>query len=456
VIDTMTLREQIEASYRNRTPRSLRLFQKAEGILPMGISGAAKFYRPYPVYLAQSSGGLVWDVDGNEYVDFLMGAGPNILGHRHPAVHQVVGQQLEVITQTLAPTELEIELAQRLRGHMPYLERIRFTNTGSEAVRTCLRVARACTGRTGLAKFEGGFHGSDDPFLISTKSYAGTPERPIGALESAGVPPYIADDVLVLPFNDGTQAAALIEERADSLAAVFMEPVAFSDGGAIPAHPDFARTMREVTQKHGILLVFDEVVTSYRMGLEGAPAYLGVTPDLSALGKAIGGGFPLAALGGKAEVLDAVLGEDSFHNSKRIFQSGTFTGNAVSIAAGLAALSVLESEPVLDTINALGERFRNGLRCLFDASGVGGKVTGVGSIFQLHFTEAEPRNRREMLAGDMEMLRLFLLGMVSEGVLWPPIHPGVTAYTHTTGDIDRSLDAAERLLPKFAPQVVSR
>jgi glutamate-1-semialdehyde 2,1-aminomutase len=443
------LKDQIESIYRGKTSNSARLNARASGVLPLGVSGAAKFYEPYPIYLARSDGGRAWDVDGNEYVDFLMGAGPGILGHRHPLVHDAVRQQLDEITQVLAPTQLEVEFAERLRHHMPYLERIRFTNTGSEAVRTCLRAARAFTGRTGFAKFEGGYHGSDDPFLISGANTAGSAETPSPAFDSAGVPSYIADDVLVLPFNDGPRAAELIEIHHDRLAAVFLEPVAFSTGGAIPASRDFVASVRKVTQRHDILLVFDEVVTSLRMGLNGAPSYLGVAPDLSAIGKAVGGGFPLGAMGGRAEVMDAVLGRESLTNGKRIFHSGTFTANPISIAAGLAALRVLETEPVLERIDALAERFRQGLRRLFAAFEVNAHVTGVRSIFQVHFSEAEPRSRRDMLQGNREMTRLFLLGLVAEGVLWPPIHPGVTSYGHTEDDIDQSLAAAERLMPMF-------
>jgi glutamate-1-semialdehyde 2,1-aminomutase len=441
--------ERVEATYLRRTPASQRAFEQASAILPQGVSGSAKLYDPYPVYLARSEGGHVWDVDGNDYVDFLMGAGPNILGHRHPAVHDAVSRQLGEITQTLAPNLLEAEFAERLRAHMPYLERIRFTNTGSEAVRTCLRAARAFTGRTGLAKFEGGFHGSDDPFLVSGRSVAGSPDRPAPAFDSAGIPGYLTDDVLVLPYNDGPQAAALIDEHATELAAVFMEPVAFSTGGAIAAKPEFARLVREATTRNGILLVLDEVVTCFRMGLEGSPAYLGITPDLSAVGKAIGGGFPLAAMGGSAEVMEAVLGRPSHTNGKRIFQSGTFTGNAVSLAAGLATLDVIEHEPVLEKIDGLAERLRGGLRTLFAAYEVNAHVTGVRSVFQVHFGEREPANRRDIVQENTELVRLFLLGLVAEGVLWPPIHPGVTAYTHSEDDVDRALQAAERILPMF-------
>jgi glutamate-1-semialdehyde 2,1-aminomutase len=449
MISDGAIRDQIESRYRGKTRKSAQLNARASRTLPLGVSGGAKFYEPYPIYLARSEGGRVWDVDGNEFVDFLMGAGPAILGHRHPAINAAVTQQLGEITQVLAPTELEVEFAERLQRHMPYLERIRFTNTGSEAVRTCLRAARAFTGRTGFAKFEGGFHGSDDAFLISGTNTAGAPEAPSPAFDSAGIPQSVADDVVVLPYNDGPRAAELIELHHDRLAAVFMEPVAFSTGGAIPASRAFVESVRQVTQRHGILLVFDEVVTSLRMGLDGAPGYLGVTPDLSAIGKAVGGGFPLGAMGGRAEVMDAVLGRPSLTNGKRIFHSGTFTANPVSMAAGMASLHILETEPVLERIDALAERLRQGLRRLFSAYEVNAHVTGVRSIFQVHFSEAEPRSRRDIVQGNRELTRLFLLGLVAEGVLWPPIHPGVTSYGHNEADIDRSLAAAERLMPMF-------
>jgi len=443
------LKETVEAIYRARTPGSERLHEESSEVLPMGVSGAAKYYAPYPAFLERAEGGHVWDVDGNLYVDLLMGAGPNLLGHRPPSIIDAVRRQLDQATQLLAPTRLELSLARRLQGHMPYLERIRFTNTGSEAVRTCLRAARAYSGRTGLAKLEGGFHGSDDPFLVSTGSVGGAAERPVPSPASAGVPGYVLEDVLVLPFDDVARSVELVEERADRLAAVFLEPVAFSTGGAIPVSADLARALRQVTARHGILLVFDEVVTCYRMGLGGGAAYLGVEPDLSAVGKAIGGGFPLAAMGGRAEVMDAVVGPRSAGEGRQVFQSGTYTGNPVSLAAGLAVLDVLEGEPVLERIDALAEQLRAGLRRVFRQHRIAAHVSGVGSVFQVHFAASQPCNRRDILAGDLELTRLFLLGLVGEGVLWPPIHPGVTAYAHSDEDIHRVLEAADRVAGLF-------
>ena len=461
--------ESITARYTARTPRSRELWERARRVMPMGVSAGIKYFAPYPTYLVRGEGGTVWDADGNEYVDLVMGAGPHLLGHRHPAVmarvrEQLGGQDGRLIggptgglVQSLAPSPLEVELAERLRGHMPYLERLRFTNTGSEAVRSAIRAARAATGRTMIAKFEGHYHGSDDAVMVSAnvRRTAGSRDRPEAVAESAGIPDYVLGDVLVLPFNDAQATERLIDEHGARLAAVLMEPVAFSSGGAIPADLELARAVRRATERHGIVLVFDEIVTALRLHPSGAPSYLGVTPDLSCIGKAIGGGFPLAAFGGRAELMEAVLGAGSAATGKRIFQSGTFTANPVALAAGLATLDVLEREPVNEHIDGLATRLRRGLDDAFKshafaARGFTAVTTGMGSIFQVHFTAEPPRNRREILAGDLVSLELFLLGLVAEGIYWTPIHPGLTAYAHTAAQIDRAIEAADRVLALMA------
>jgi glutamate-1-semialdehyde 2,1-aminomutase len=446
--DTATAAARVERAYRQRTPASAAAFHQAGQVLPGGVSGAAKHYEPYPIFIASAAGAAVTDLDGRRYVDLLMGAGSCLLGHSHPHVTAAIGRQLERAATILAPTELERRYAERLRTHMPYLERLRFANTGSEAVRTALRVARAVTGRTRYAKFEGNFHGSDDYFLWSAtaKRTSGHPSRPTPTADCAGLPDRLADDVLVLPYNDPAAAAALLASHGQELAAVFLEPVAFSTGGAVAADPDFARAVADATRHAGALLVFDEVVTCLRLGLAGAPAYLGVTPDLSCAGKAIGGGLPLSAFGGRAEVMDAALGPAA---PARIFHSGTFTANPLSLAAGMAVLEVVESEPVIATLDELGGRLRRTLQQVCDAHHRG-QITGVGSMFQLHLTDHPPSNRREVLAGDLELLRLVLLGMCANGVLWPPIHPGVLSYAHTSQDLDLVADTLAGVLEELA------
>ena len=437
----------VEALYRARTPGSHALWEEGGGILPMGVSGAAKFYEPYPVVLEDGRRGRVTDVDGNEYVDYLMGAGSSLLGHSHPAVVAAVREQIGRLATVLAPTPIEVRFADRIRGLMPYMERIRFANTGSEGMRTALRAARAATGRVRYAKFEGNYHGSDDYFLFSSVSrqVAGSPHRPQPVPDSAGVPERIRQEALILPYNDVENAVALISEHASDLAAVVMEPVAFSSGGAVAADRHFAGAVRDITRKHGVVLIFDEVVTGLRLGTGGAPGYLGVTPDLSCVGKAVGGGLPLSVVGGRADIMESVLGASAHARGTHIFHSGTFTGNPVSLAAGMAVLDVLEREPVLEHVDLLGDRLRNTLQEVLDSHGQG-HMTGFGSIFQMHFTEAPPRNRREVLAGDLDLLSVVLLGMCAHGILWPPVHPGVLAYGHTESDIDRSATVLETVL----------
>jgi glutamate-1-semialdehyde 2,1-aminomutase len=438
-------RSDVEARYTNRTVASEALWRRASEVFPQGISGAAKYYAPYPVFIRSAAGSRIVDIDGNDYVDLLMGAGPMLFGHGHPGIVEAVREQVARMTNPMMPIESAVELAERIRGHMTYFERLRFVNTGSEATRSAIRVARAATGRDLIAKFEGNYHGSDDAFLVSTHTHeaAGTDLRPAGVVDYGGLTPGIEDTVLVLPYNEPEAASALIAEHADRLAAVIMEPVAFSSGGGVPATPAFAAAIRKVTEEHGIALVFDEVLCAYRLGLSGAPGYLGVTPDLATIGKAVGGGMPLGAFGGRADLMEAALGPDP---TAKIFQSGTFTENPVSIAAGHAALDLLETEPILELADAACERLRNGLVDLLARHGVQGAVTGQGSILQVHIGTDAVANRRDVLRSDFEGTRSFLLDMVAHGVLWPPVHPGVTSCAHDEADIDRVLEAADAVL----------
>jgi glutamate-1-semialdehyde 2,1-aminomutase len=438
-----------EEAYTERTPRSRALSQRAESLMPRGVSGDAKFFSPYPVYIASAKGDTVVDVDGNSYVDLLMGAGPMLLGHGHPRVIEAIREQATRMTNPMMPTERSLELAERIRGHMPYLELLRFTNTGSEATRSAIRIARAVTGRTLIAKCEGGFHGSDDTHLVSTHSreLRGEDARPEPVLDYAGLSERLLGEVVVIPYNDPGAAATILTERADELAAVIMEPVAFSSGGGIPASVEFARAIRDITAAHEILLIFDEVVCAYRMGLAGAPGYLGVVPDLAAIGKAVGGGLPLAAVGGRAEVMEAAMGHRAGH--RRIFQSGTFTENPLSVTAGLAVLDVLESEPVLENADRAGELIRDGLSGVFAAAGVRAAVSGSRSIFQVHVGAERVSDRRDVVRSDHEATRVFLLGMLSEGVLWPPVHPAVTSGAHTAGSAAAVVAAAERVVSRL-------
>jgi glutamate-1-semialdehyde 2,1-aminomutase len=413
------------------------------------VSGDAKGIQPYPPFIRSLQGDTAVDVDGNRYVDVLMGAGPMLLGHGHPRVVEAVQEQAARMTNPMMPTEASYEYALRLRGHMPYLERMRFTNTGSEATRTAVRIARAVTGRTVIAKAEGGFHGSDDAFLVSTmtRELRGSDRRPEGTLDSAGLPERLLDEVVLIPYNDARAAAEIIAEQGSRLAAVILEPVAFANGGGVPATKEFARAVREATTASGTLLIFDEVLCACRLGLAGAPGYLDVVPDLAAIGKVIGGGLPLAAVGGRAEIMEMAVGPQA--GDRRVFQSGTFTENPLSIAAGRAALDALEQEPILENADRAGETIRQGLRRAFGTAGIEATVTGCRSIFHVHLGASSVENRRDVLNSDLDATRAFLLGMMSQGVLWPPIHPAVTSGAHTADSASAVVAAAERVLSRL-------
>lgn len=434
--------------YRDRTPRSRALWERALATMPLGVSANLKYFAPYPVQLDRAIGGRAWDVDGNEYVDVTLGAGTHLLGHRHPAVTAAVERQLGRLWQHLVPGGDEIELAERLRARYPQLERIRFATTGSEAMRGTIRVARAVTGRPLVAKMEGHYHGSDDVVLVSSKTgtLAGTATRPAGVADAPGLSRGALDEIVVLPWNDAEAAVQIIEEKAAEIACVLVEPIGFSSAGGVATERAFAAALRAACDRHGIVLVYDEIVTAHRLGPGGAAQWLGVTPDLSAFGKAVGGGFPLSVFGGRADLMEAALGRSALEGVGLVFASGTFTGHAIAAAAGVAVLDVLDAEEPRQHLDQLAERLRHGLDARFRAHGVEAWAIGAASISQVHFTATPPRNRREILGGDQTRLDRFLLGMVAHGVLWPPVHAALSCAAHDETDIDRVLDAADDVL----------
>lgn len=440
----------VEHNYAARTPSSGSTWSDALDVFPYGVSGQAKIVSPHPIFVESARGSRVTDVDGRDYVDLLMGAGPLLIGHSHPDVVAAIQRQVAKMTNPMMPTRLSLDYARRLQDHMPYLERLRFTNTGSEATRSAVRVARAATGRTKIAKFEGNYHGSDDWALVSTHvtSPQGSRLRPEAVVDYAGMSPRLADEVVVLPFNQAEAAVAMLDEHGPDLAAVILEPVAFSSGGGVPAERGFVRAVREAADKHGIVLIFDEVLCALRLGLGGAPSYLGVVPDLAAAGKAIGGGMPLALFGGRQDLMEATLGPGA--GDRRIFQSGTFTENPVSIVAGAATLTVLETTDALMRADTAAEAIRRGLRDVFARHGVPAAVNGVASIIQMHAGVESVQDRRDVLDGDIELTRKILLGMTAGGVLWPPVHPAVTSGAHTDRDVDRVLSVFDGVLAKLA------
>lgn len=439
-------------AYTARTRRSRQLWEEARRVLPGGVSGNAKFFKPHPIYVEKASGSRVVDVDGNVYIDLLAGAGSAILGHGPEAVTRAVATQLGQAISPIFATELEVRLATKVTTHMRYMEMVRFVNSGSEATFLLARAARAFTARERIAKFEGNYHGQHDFGLTGAfVAGAGSDHRPEPIAGCAGTERSSLDHLLLLPYNDAA-ALDIVREHANELAAVFIEPVAGFGIGAIPADRDWLAALRGLTAEKGILLVFDEIVTGFRLGLGGAASHFGVQPDLGAIGKIVGGGFPIGGFGGRLDIMEKVVTptKEPSDVKEKIFASGTFSGNPVSMVAGLATIAELERGDVYEILARRGERLRAGLREAGRREGLELQATGVGSIFHVHFASEPVRDKRSAMRADPAKQYAFSIGMISRGVLLPPAHPGFLSAAHSEADIDEVLRVASDVLREMA------
>jgi len=405
-------------AYRDRylasTPRSRANFERAAEALVGGTTRTTVYMDPYPPTVVRGQGATVWDLDGNARTDLLNNYTALILGHAHPAVVAAVERVAQGGTAFAAPTEHELRLAELIKERLPSVERLRFTSSGTEATMFAMRVARAVTGRPMIAKMHGGYHGTHD--------YAAAPD-------GVGIPDEVKALVIDLPYNDAAAAEALLEPHRERVAAVIVEPI-LGSGGIVPAEPGFLQRLRELTRAWGMLLIFDEII-SFRVDPHGAQGLYGVTPDLTTLGKIIGGGFPVAAVGGRAEVLEVL---DQRRQAPFLAQGGTYNGNPVGTAAGVATLEALTPD-VYQRLNALGERIRVGLDDLFERTGAPASVTGIGSLFNIHHTGSDPRYLPELG-----------LGLLTEGFWLAPRGLGCTSTPMTDKTVDAFLDACERVI----------
>jgi glutamate-1-semialdehyde 2,1-aminomutase len=438
------------AQLAERTPGSHALRQQAELVLAGGVSSHFKAWQPF--YVAKAEGAHLTDVDGNDYVDLVMGFGPNSLGHSPRVVMDAVREQLGHGTSLAIGTPLEVELAQTISRLVPSMEQMRFVVTGTEATMMALRTARAFTGRTRIARFEGHYHGQHDAALVSVAHVAGPDERPEAVADGAGIPQGVLDDVVVLPWNDIDAVAPVVRETVDDLAAIILEPVPFSNIGGVEPDLEFLRALRELTSHHGTLLVFDEVITGFRLGLGGAAAHFGVRPDLHVFGKAVGGGFPVGVFGGRRDVMEAVVRPkpNDPHAHETIFQSGTFSGAPPAMAAGIAMLRELERTDAIAVADTRAEAIRAGWRDVVADLGLRAQVTGISSWLGISFTERPIRTRRDALTADAACARAFSLGLLAGGVYLAPSHPGFTSAAHTAGDVQRVLDVSAGVLAAIA------
>ncbi len=425
--------ERFEAS----TPGSHALWQRAVGSLPGGNSRTTIFHDPYPLYVAHGNGCRVTDVDGVERIDFISNYTSLILGHCHPRVVEAVQLQATRLMSSATANELEVEMAERLRERLPSVELVRFANSGTEATMLAIRAARAFTGRTTIATFAGGYHGSHD-YAVSIP--ADTRARPGGM----GVPSAVADTVVVAPFNDHDATLTVLEPRLDDLAAVVVEPV-LGAGGVIPAEPEFLRFLRELTDASGSLLVFDEVI-AFRVGYHGAQGRYDVTPDLTTLGKIIGGGLPVGAFGGRAEVM-------ALFDPRRdppLAHGGTFNGNPLSLAAGLATLAEL-TPATFTELEALTSELTSELATLFADSDIAACITQLGSLFNIHLTDGPVLSHADVVASDRPLMRELHLALLDHGILFTPRGMGCLSTPMTRAEVDAFADATRLALAERAP-----
>jgi glutamate-1-semialdehyde 2,1-aminomutase len=419
--------------------RSEELFERAKAVLPGGVNSPVRAFRAVggtPFFVAQAAGARLTDVDGKAYLDYVCSWGPLILGHAHPAVLAAIDAAAAAGWTYGAPCAAEVELAEQVRRRMPALERVRFVNSGTEATMAAVRLARAATGRSALLKFEGCYHGHADSFLVKAGSGVAT----LGLPDSPGIPAQVAALTLTLPFNDPGAVVELFRHRGAELAAVIVEPYV-GNAGFIAPEPDFLATLRAQCDHHGALLIFDEVMTGFRVASGGAQERLGVRPDLTTLGKIIGGGMPVGAFGGRADLMRLIAPEGP------VYQAGTLSGNPVAMAAGLATLRETERAGFYEVLERRTARLVAGIGSAAARHGVAASSGHAGSMWGLYFAPGPVRNFAQAQATDTALFARWHRAALGRGVFLAPsaFEAGFVSSAHSDADIDftiAQLDAA--------------
>lgn len=429
-----------EAAYRAATPRSLEEFERTQAVMPGGAKGAY-YYAPYPLTMERGEGCYLFDVDERRYLDFAGHHTSQILGHGHPAVLEAVAAQMQRGIALSAPNGAEAALAREICERVPSVERLRFCNSGTEATLHAIRLARGHAHKPKIAKFEGAYHGSHDAVEISVSpplELAGPADAPNAVPGAGGMAPHAAGEIVILPYDDEAAVERLIEKHAHELACVIFEPKA----GILWQRPEFVRLVREITQRHGILLIMDEIV-SFRLGRGGAQELCGVQPDLTTFGKIIGGGFPVGAFGGRADIMDLL---DQSQGATGYYQSGTFSAHPITMAAGLAMLKQLTPEAFAH-LDRLGERLRTALSDLFRQRGVAAQVVGASSLFSIHFSAEPMVNYRSLARSDKAAARRVFLALLDQGCyLSPGLTMNALSLPMTGSHIDVLVAAVSRAL----------
>lgn len=423
--------------------RSEKLYGEACGYIPGGVNSPVRAFRSVggkPLFIKSGRGSRIVDEDGKEYIDCVASWGPLILGHAHPEVVEAVCKAAKDGMSFGAPTERETRLARMIVDMVPGIKKVRLVNSGTEAAMSAVRLARGATGRDRIVKFEGCYHGHADSFLIKAGSGALT----FGQPSSPGVPASLAADTLNAAYNDLDSVRRLFEELPDKIACVIVEPVA-ANVGVLPPRKGFLEGLRDLTKKHGALLIFDEVITGFRLAPGGAQQYYGVTPDLTTLGKIIGGGLPVGAYGGRADLMDRMAPDGP------IYQAGTLSGNPLAVAAGIATLEVLRRENPYEQLDAMGEKLFDGLADGARKTGHSVSVNRVGSMGCAFFAKGPVDNYKEAVSSDTEIFARFHRLMLEKGVYLAPsqYEAAFVSAAHTDEDIDRILNAARESLAEI-------
>ena len=418
--------------------KSEKAFDEAKRYMPGGVNSPVRSYRSVgsnPPFISSASGSRIYDIDNNEYIDYVLSWGPMILGHANPEVVASLQEAIPRGTSYGAPTLLETELAKKIQAFMPSMEMVRLVNSGTEATMSALRVARGYTGRDRIVKFVGCYHGHSDSLLVKAGSGLAT----FGVPDSPGVPKGVAENTITLPYNDIDAVKQLFDEIGDTIACIIVEPVA-GNMGCVPPVEGFLETLREVTKAHGALLIFDEVMCGFRASSGGAQKLYNIKPDLTCLGKIVGGGMPLAVFGGSSKIMSEVA------PSGPIYQAGTLSGNPVAVTAGLATLSMLQRDPtIFKQVEDSTKALCNGLEELAKKYNVPAVVQRVGSMFTLFFTDKPVHNFDDASACNADHFKIFFHHNLSHGVYYAPspFESNFVSMCHKGAEIDKTLAVAE-------------
>jgi glutamate-1-semialdehyde 2,1-aminomutase len=429
-----------------RSARSEQLYRAACGPIPAGVNSTARApwsgWDPYPLFVERGEGAHLYDVDGNRYIDYLLGLGPMILGHRPPKVTAAVVEQIQNRGTVFAlPTAAEAVLAQKIMAAVPSVEQVRLCNTGTEAIIYSLRLAKAFTGREKIIRFEGMYHGFSDAVYWSKHpdlEQAGPDDRPVAVPQGPGLGKAAGEHLIILPWNDADALRAALAREGRSVAAILTEPVMCNTGCILP-EPGYLEAMRELAHEHGIVLIYDEVITGFRLSFGGAQSLYGIRPDLSVFAKGLGGGFPVAALGGKREIMSLVA-------QGTVSMAGTYSANGIAVAAANAALDELAAPGKYQALFSRCETLYRGLRKLFEKHALPAYVVGVGPVSQVWFADRPIRNYRDAARyANHDLFRLWWEGMLEHDVLF---HPGAfenlfVSFAHSDEDVERTLEAAD-------------